>query len=346
MKRKQVLLTHSEIDREYFFTSEALQRLRQSCEVILNPHGRPPNDSELLSLAPDCEVILSEWLTGGGMELFRGNTALKAFVRCGVDMMHVDVDAATDYGVLVVSTSGQFATAVAEFTLGAVLALSRNLVSHHVKVKSGKMKFAYTFGIAKSHYAPEYPGFELRGQRLGLIGLGAIGHEVARLAKAFGMEVVATDPNVAEPPSGVAMVDMRELLETARVLSIHAAFTPRTRHLVGRNEFCQMRRDAFLINTARGGLIDTGALCEALREGMISGAAVDAYEDEPDFSASPLLECPNILLTPHMAGLTRETIVRQADRCVDIVEQILAGDIPSSVVNPAVKTGPNFRLRG
>ena len=344
MSKRQVFLTHPDIDLEFFFGRGALERLRWSCDVILNPLGRPPNDAELLSLAPNCEVIVSEWLTGAGAAVFQGNPSLKAFVRCGVEMLNVDMEAATREGVMVIATPAQFATSVAEFTLGTVLALSRNFVSHHVEVTCGRKGQAYCFAVAKSIYPAKYPGFELRGERIGLIGLGAIGREVARLAQAFGMEVVASDPYLTGWPEGIKAVTLEELLETARMISLHTILTARTRHVIGSTELDRMRKDAFLINTARGGLVDTDALCAALQNKIIAGAAIDAFDDEPDFSANPLLVCPNVILTPHTAGVTRRAIERQADLCVDLVEQILAGNVPQTLVNSEVSRSPRLRV--
>ena len=340
----RVFLTHPDIDRAFFFTAKALRRLRRNHAVILNPLGRPPTDAEILSLAPDCEVVVSEWLTGAGAEVFRANRSLKAFVRCGVEILNVDMAAASEAGVMVVATPAPFATAVAEFTLGAMLSLSRGLTPHHNRVAGGAMSHAFCAGVSKSVYAPAYPGFELRGERLGIVGLGVIGREVARLARAFGMEVIACDLGSVAPPAGVRMAAPSEVLGTARFVSLHATLGPATRHLIGAPELCRMRRDAFLVNTARGGLVDAEALGAALRAGTIAGAAVDVFEDEPDFSASPLLGCPNVLLTPHIAGVTRKTIARQADSCVDVVEEVLAGRIPDTLVNVQVRDSPNLRI--
>ena len=344
MHSGRVFLTHPEIDRAFFFTEKALRRLRRNREVILNPLGRPPTDAEILSLAPDCEVVVTEWLTGAGAQVFRANRSLKAFVRCGVEILNVDMAAASEAGVMVVAMPAPFATAVAEFTLGAMLSLSRGLTPHHNRVAGGAMGHAFCAGVSQSHYAPEYPGFELRGERLGIVGLGAIGREVARLARAFGMEVAACDPKSAAPPAGVRMAALSELLETARFVSLHATLGPATHHLIGTPELRRMRRDAFLVNTARGGLVDAEALGVALRTGAIAGAAIDVFEDEPDFSVSPLLGCPNVLLTPHIAGVTRKTIDRQADSCVDVVEEILAGGVPDTLVNVQVRDSPNLRV--
>ena len=344
MGRGAVFLTHPEIDRAFFFTEKALRRLRRNREVILNPLGRPPTDTEILSLAPHCEVVLAEWLTGAGAELFHANRSLKAFVRCGVEILNVDLAAASEAGVMVVATPAPFVTAVAEFTLGAMLSLSRGLPAHHHRVAGGAVSHAFCAGVSQSVHAPAYPGFELEGERLGIVGLGAIGREVARLARAFGMEVVACDPMPAARPAGVRMAALSELLGTARFVSLHAALGPATHHMIGVPELRRMRTDAFLVNTARGGLVDAEALGAALRAGAIAGAAVDVFEDEPDFSASPLLDCPNVLLTPHIAGVTRKTIARQADSCVDVVEEILAGGIPDTLVNVQVRDSPNLRI--
>ncbi len=342
--RPQVFLTHPETDLDLFFDDGALVRLQEICDVIYNPLGRPPSDDEMLQLAPDCDVIISEWLTGAGQVLFEDNKFLKAFVRSGVETLNVDREAATRCGVLVVVTPAQFSHSVAEFTVGVVLALSRNFLNLHKQTIAGNMDHAFCYGVSKSVYSPEYPGFEIRGERMGLVGLGAIGSEVARLANAFGMEVVAFDPHAIEFPKYVQPVDFDILLKTSRFVSLHAALNDETRHMFRAPEFDRMRADAFLINTARGALVHDSALSTALHNRSIAGAAIDAFEDEPDFSNSPLLSCPNVLLTPHVAGMTRSTIRRQANLCVDLVRDVLAGRIPQSVINPEVKSNPRLRI--
>lgn len=345
MKRQRIFLTHPAVDLDFFFGEAALQRLSGSCEVILNRLNRPLDDGEIIEFARDCDVIVSEWLTGAGTEVFEQISSLKAFVRCGVELLNVDLESATETGVLVVSTPAQFVTSVAEFTFGAMLALARDIVAKHMSVVGGEIPLAYCYGVSKARYPAVYPGFELRGETIGLIGLGAIGREVARLARAFGMRVIASDPYVLSAPKDVTLLSIEAVLEQARIVSLHAVLTSETHHLIGEREFSLMRGDALLINTARGGLVDAVALRNALEAGQIAGTAIDAHEDEPDFSRSPLLGCANAVLTPHIAGITRETMERQAARCVDIVDEILAGGAPASIVNPAVLKRNNLRLR-
>ena len=192
----------------------------------------------------------------------------------------------------------------------------------------------YDFAIARGVQEPVYPGFSLADETLGIVGLGDVGRVVARLARALGMRVIAADPYRAGSFEGVELVGLDELLRRSRIVSLHAKLTDETRYLIGPAELRRMRSDAILINTARGALIDNGALAAALREGRIAAAGLDVFEDEPDFAANPLLDCPNVILTPHTAGLTEWGIRRQSARCVDIVEAILAGRVPDSLANP------------
>ena len=342
---RRVLLTHPKRDLEYFFGSDALASLRGIADVIVNPSGRRLDDAGILALAPDCEVIVSEWWTGAGAAVFAANTSLLAFVRCGVEIRNVDVEAATRAGVLVVQTvPTPIAAPVAEHTIGLMILLARNISSLHRRVVEGTLRMSFGDAVTRTHLEPEYPGFSLSGECLGIIGLGDVGRAVARLANALGMHVLAADPYCSPASADVEPVELDELLRRARIVSLHARLTPATRHLIGAAEIRKMRPDAILINTARGALVDNRALADALRERRIAGAGIDVFEDEPNFEDNPLLGCSNAIVTPHTAGLTKWGIHRQAERCVEIVSRILAGRPPERIVNPEAL--PRARING
>ena len=333
----RILLTHPERDRDFFFGDDAVRQLGSLATVVVNPTDNRLGDREMLALSPDCKVIVAEWWTGAGAELFAGNLDLLAFVRCGVEIWGVDLDAATREGVLVVRTNpSPIAVPVAEYTIGLMIHLARNFGALHRWVLDGTLRTAFNFAVTRQQHERIFPGFSLNGEILGIVGLGEVGREVARLAKAFGMRVLAADPYCSSEVEGVELVDLEPLLEKARFVSLHAKATHQTRYLIGRNEIRRMRSDAFLVNTARGALVDNRALADALQAGRIAGAGIDVYEDEPDFGDNPLLACENAILTPHVAGLTEWGIRRQSERCIEIVAGILDGEVPQSLANPDV----------
>jgi phosphoglycerate dehydrogenase-like enzyme len=181
-------------------------------------------------------------------------------------------------------------------------------------------------------------GVELRGQRLGVVGLGATGAELCQLGLAVGMEVVGHDPYLGAPP-GVASVSLEELLETSLVVSLHVPLVPSTRHLIGASRLALMRRDAILINAARGGIVDEVALADSLRSGAVAGAALDVRDREPPPAGDPMRELDNVLLTPHLAGLSRQAQDAIAAFVLSGVRRVLVGEAvvqaPAGVDNQA-----------
>jgi D-3-phosphoglycerate dehydrogenase len=215
-------------------------------------------------------------------------------------MDNIDVEAAEDLGVRVSSTPGANARSVAELTAALLLALARNVVLHDRGVRGGSWK--------------RLTGIELAGKSLGIVGYGAIGREVARIAQALDMEVVAHDPLVAD--ADVPLIPLDELLATSDAVSLHLPLTPETRGIVGSDELAAMKSTAFLLNTARGGLVDEDALADALRSGRLAGAALDGFEEEP-LGDSPLRGVDNVVLSPHAGAATHEAVLRTAAWAVD-----------------------------
>lgn len=227
----------------------------------------------------------------------------------GVDQ--VDVAACTERGVLVTNAPGANAEAVAELTIGLMLSLLRRIPE-----SAGRVAGERVWGAAR------HTGGELKGRTLGLVGIGRIGARVADLARAFGMKVLAYDPAVpaaAIRSRGARPARLVTLLGRADIVSLHAPLSPATHHLIDRQALRRMKRGAFLVNAARGPLVDESALAAALASGHLAGAALDVLEGEPPDPKSPIFDAPNILLTPHMAGSTVE--------CLDTIAGIAARDI-------------------
>jgi D-3-phosphoglycerate dehydrogenase len=242
----------------------------------------------------------------------------------------VDVAAATARGIPVVNTPGKNAEAVAELTIAFALLLIRTVpqASRHL-LEGG--------GFAESVFeGREFFGAEAPSLTLGLVGLGHVGREVARRARALGFTVLAYDPVPPADP-GAELVSMDELLTRSDIISVHARLTPENGRMFAREEFGRMRPGAYFINTAREGLVDEDALRQALERGQLGGAALDVLERT--VGRHPLLGLPNVFVTPHIGGATAETLARGARRAVAAVTDLLAGRVPANVVNPQVLQG-------
>jgi len=236
---------------------------------------------------------------------------LRVVGRLGTGLDNVDQEALRARGVALVHAPGANAPGVAEYVLATLFHLARNLP----RAAQGGDRLALG-------------GFELAGKTLGLLGLGEVGLRVAHRAKALGMRVVGYDPlrrpwEAALEVAGVEFLPLEEVLAEAQFLSLHAPLTPETRGIIGWEALARMRPGAYLINTARGELVDHHALCEALQSGLLAGAVLDVTDPEPLPLDHPLRELENCLLTPHIAGLTRESQARVGERVVRGVLEVL-----------------------
>ena len=235
---------------------------------------------------------------------------LRIVARHGVGVDNVDLEAAARSGVIVTRAPGSNTQAVAEHTLAVLLAMLKDLRPLAEHVASGNWRDAAT------------QVRDAAGLRLGLVGFGAIGRAVARLAEAFGMEVRAYDPAASTGPLAPSL---SALLAESEAVSLHCPLTLATRHLIGRAEIAAMPPGGFLVNTARGGLIDEAALLEALDAGHLAGAALDVTEREPPDPASPLRSHPRVILTPHVAGVTPASLDRMGTVAAECIAAVLTG---------------------
>lgn len=262
---------------------------------------------------------------------------LRVVGRAGVGVDNIDLAAATERGIPVLNAPAGNTVSAAELTLALILSLARRVAEADASVRGGRWE--------RSRFA----GIELRGKTLGLVGAGRIGGEVARRAQAFGMETVAHDPYLTEERAeeiGVERVELQELLERSDVVTLHVPLTASTRGLIGREELARMKAGAFVVNAARGGVVDEEALAEALAEGRIAGAALDVYDREPLPEDSPLRGCPNVLLTPHLGASTAEAQELVAEEIARAVRDALVdGDLSRAVNAPAIGGEELRRLR-
>ncbi len=238
---------------------------------------------------------------------------------------NVDLEAARRLGIVVSNVRGYATPAVVQHVFALILALSTRLLDYREAVRAGRWHLSRQFCLL------DFPIREIAGKTLGIVGYGELGRGVARIAGAFGMEVlVARRPGSSPTPDRIPLT---ELLPRVDVLSLHCPLTPQTRGLIGERELALMRSDALLINTARGGIVDEGALAVALRDGRLGGAGIDVLSREPPVEGNPLLapEIPNLIVTPHSAWASREARQRLVDEIASNIDAYLSG-APRNVV--------------
>lgn len=256
--------------------------------------------------------------------------SLKVIGRHGVGLDTIDVQAATEKGIVVTNTPNANATSVAEHTLTAIGALAKRVVVYDHAIRNRRWELRNSYGA-----------IDLDGRTLGLVGIGRIGSMVARrAAAAYNMKAIAFDPYVTPEKAremGVTLMSaMDDVFRQADVVSLHTTLTPETRRLVSADRLRLMKPTAFLVNFSRGEVIDEKALYDALKAGVIAGAAIDVYDPEPPLDDNPLFELDNILLSPHSAALTGECVIRMATGAAEGVVDVLSGRRPQFVVNPEV----------
>jgi D-3-phosphoglycerate dehydrogenase len=266
---------------------------------------------KLLEIIPQFDALLVRSATQVTAEVLRAGARLRVVGRAGVGVDNINVDAATQAGIVVVNAPTGNVVAAAEHTVAMLMALARNIPQADAHVRAGLWK------------RDKFMGIEVRGKFLGTVGLGRVAQEVARRAQGLGMNVLAYDPYVTADYAnqrGVELVDLDALVARADFLTLHVPLTPQTRHLISRERLATMQPTARLINVARGGIVDEQALVEAVEAGRLAGAALDVYEQEPPGADSPLRRCSNIILSPHLGGSTVEAQEKVAE---DVALQVL-----------------------
>ena len=312
----------------------AVEILREAGDVWVSPDDRPLEVSELHDAIAGADVVVTllhdkvddAFLDAAGDQLC-------AVCNVAVGFDNIDVPAATKRGVLVTNTPAVLTEATADLAMTLILAVTRRIGEGERLIRAREPWSWHMFMLL---------GTGLQGKTLGVVGMGAIGQSLARRAKAFGMDIVYSDarqaPAEVEQELGARRVELDELLRTADVVSIHAPLMDETRHLINADTLGLMKESAYLVNSARGPIIDEAALVDALKAGKIAGAGLDVYENEPETHPG-LVDLDNVVLLPHLGSATIETRTAMGVLAAENAVLALRGERPKTPVNPEVLEG-------
>lgn len=306
------------------FAARYIDRLKQRLDVIheswLETHVlQDPDELGARLQAQDIAILVVE-ADFVFEEVFEAAPVLRLVGVCRNALNHIDIERATEGGVVVTHAPGRNTNAVAEMTLGLMLALCRRIPAAHTVVSGGGWR-------DPSAAYERLRGREIAGSTVGVFGYGQIGREVARLCLALGARVLVHDPLVEKASSGADLrqADVDELLASSDFVTMHVPDNEATFHMVNGRFLSRMKSDAYLINTSGGAVVDPVALAEGLERGAIAGAALDVFEGHPLPQSSPLMSAPNLLMTPHIGGATSETIERHSRTMTEEIERFLDG---------------------
>jgi glyoxylate reductase len=315
LAKPQVLLTKR-------IPSSAFARLDEACDVDLNDRDSDLTHDELIERVRGKQGVITLLTNTVNRQVLEAGTDLKVVANIAVGYNNIDVAAAREHGVVVTNTPDVLTESSADLTWALILGITRRIVEGDRLVRAGKWKgWALDFML----------GTELAGKQLGIVGFGRIGRAVAARASVFGMRV-AYMSRTAQNVSGAEAMPLDRLLATSDVVSLHCPLTPDTRHLIDQPALARMKRSAYLINTSRGPVVDEAALAWALKNRIISGAALDVYEEEPKVHRD-LLTLENVVLAPHLGSATTETRTAMADLAVRNLIAVLSGEAPLTPVS-------------
>lgn len=297
-----------------FITSQALETLRSQHQVVYEPDlykDRPA----LIAALQNIEALIVRNLTQVNEEVLMGASKLKVVGRLGVGLENIELPACAKRNIKVIPATGANAESVAEYVVGAAVALTRGFIPATAATLKGEWP------------RPRFSGYhEFLGKTIGIVGFGSIGRVVAKKAHAFGLHCLAYDPMLSGSPVeldgfSVPLLSLGDLLAKSDVVTLHLPFLPETKNLFNAAILGQMKNGACLINTARGGIVDERALVEHLRSGHLGGAAIDVFESEPAKDLSHFVGIENLILTPHIAGVTHESNERVSQMIADEVNR-------------------------
>ncbi|MFB5675529.1 phosphoglycerate dehydrogenase [Paenibacillus terreus] len=287
-----------------------IQQLVDANDVTVDKNTGLTED-ELAAIIGEYDALLVRSQTKVTERIMAAGTRLKVIGRAGVGVDNIDLEAATQRGIIVINAPDGNTITTCEHTFAMMMALARHIPQAYAKTIGGTWD------------RKSFLGVELRNKTLGVLGMGRIGSEVAKRAKAFGMNILGYDPFLTEERAekqGVKLASVDDIVRNADFITVHTPLTPETRHMISRPQFEVMKKGMRVINCARGGVIDEFALVEAINEGIVAGAAFDVFESEPPAQDHPFLNHPNIIVTPHLGASTVEA---QENVAIDVSEQVL-----------------------
>ncbi len=302
---------------------EGLEILKKSAQVTEKKFA---SQEDLIKEIGEYDALVVRSGTQVTAEVIEAGKNLKVVGRAGVGVDNIDVSKATDKGIMVINAPEGNTISAAEHTIAMLTAVARNISEANASVKKGEWRRSSFMGV------------ELYRKTLGVVGLGRIGSEVARRSRAMGMKIIAYDPYISEEQAekmGVRMASLNEVFAEADFITLHLPMSDTSYHLIGQEQFALMKEGVRIVNCARGGLIDEQALCDAIAEGKVAGAALDVFEMEPPIQC-PLLAQENVIVTPHLGASTREAQVNVAVQVAEQVVKALQGDPIVSAVNMPV----------
>jgi D-3-phosphoglycerate dehydrogenase len=290
-------------------------------EVVISDKGKALTEAELLSVIENYDGIIVGTDPMTPTVIQKGKN-LKIIAKNGVGYDNINLETATAQGVYVTFTPGAVEQTVADSTFALIFALARNIVPGNTAVRNGEW--------------PRIIGTDVSNKKLGVIGLGRIGKNVVIRSKGFNMDVYSYDPCADDAfceQYGVQQVDLETLFKTCDIVTVHAPLMDSTRHLVNERTISFMKPESVLINTSRGELVDEQALYNALKEKKIAGAAIDVFSQEPPAKDNPLFDLENVILTPHIAGYSRDALVASGTMVAESIVAAMRDEIPPYVVN-------------
>ena len=295
--------------------------------IRLHPRTNNRTPAELVGILGDAVGVIAS-TDPFDASVFRACPSLKVIARTGVGVDAIDMDAATEAGVVVATTPGANEEAVADHALAMILALQRRLAENDAAIREGRWDRAGSLT----------PG-DLYGATVGLVGSGVIGRAVIRRLRGFGTTVLVHDPYVQEAPDGAELVDLPTLIARSDVVTVHAPLTEGTKGLLGAEAFAAMKPGAYVVNVSRGGIVDEGALAESIAAGHLGGAGIDTFAREP-IGNSPLRDLPTVIMSPHIAGLSHRSIEAMTEQATQAVLDVVAGRLPAHPKNPQALANP------
>jgi len=324
MSRPLVVVTDT-----VFPSLEPVERVLAAVDAVVTLAPEPTAEAILdAGRAADGLVVTYAKVTG---EIIRQLERCRVISRTGIGVDNVDVEAATQQGIVVTRVPDYCIDEVSDHALGLLFALARKIPLANSRVHAGQWSVDLVIPIHR-----------LRGQTLGLAGFGQIPRALTPKAQALGLSIIAYDPYVSEEAMaamGVGQVDLEQLLDQSDFISVHAPLTPETHHMFNREAFQKMKPGAVVINTARGPLVDEEALVDALEAGELAGAALDVLEQEPPAAGSRLLGRPDVILTPHTGFYSEESLIDLQTKAAEEVLRVLQGERPRNPVNPQALGG-------